>query len=1704
MLTLEVAKARLAEWQLDRSETDTDQANARRTRVLTRMRGLAAPTRAVAFALTGYSEDGQRHGNDDWAAERLAFATAARQLDELSPDELRAVFEAFLPGLTPLVADTFQFLKRLPCQDYGGRKPFRSFRDRHTAVGRARWLDNMRQSLEIYRPDILTPAWLAAWAPYLGRHSRAPCNEDVAYLLASVIDGGGLEAHEVLEILQASATNEHEVGSMGRHVPRALLTCSNPDAWEFIEKLLLAAQRQEGLRQVILQTVDEAHPEAFRRMVRLILEHDLVRFSSVVQAVNGWVSLAWDSASAGVIKKSLESILLYLDDEVARDAAIEGKDAQETFFGLWAVAFDDVGAAIQRAAPLATHKKAETRFAAVTFLCHAGVEECATALAQAAKDDDLRVALLALRGLPPLDAEQDAALIHDVFATMEAIVRRLPKEPVDLKPLVWPWMSLRADRESVAPRLKDMLGTRSPLELVPYFPMLGGYHRVAAFNRITDQPSLNAATRKVVVDCTADATLGPHALEVLEKLRITQNEAIAIEKLLTRKAADTRRGALSLLVSQSDDDAQTSADRLVAAGNVEQRLGGLELLRLLAAAGRNTATCQEKAAAFAKGRKKLSKEEQTHVTAIADASDAKWSLDDALGLMDPTALTPRMPPLPQPVTFFTDAAYRCIESLDALIHEHRADEVRSEAEEQREGGGQREGSPKLLGEVGWSFRSVDYGKSAEEAAKELPLRAVWEAWWSERPADLRDRDELELLRAVILMDVRVRDDDGWNESLEHPAARDAAAAMHALAPLKELRYPPVVGNVLKWLNYLHPAKGTSDYLLNAAEASLAMVPRELLGQPRPEESAKKRESYWSRPRDLWHEWGPFTAWKSEAEGHFHRRGEGWTLEQNRRLWQLQHWQDIPAPGEPRSRPDFSLTLLMRRENLANDYDVLDHLLGPRATPLPLGRESPRHGSSAGFSALSDATEGSSKKVLAAECPALTTLVDRCRDRILEIELARGETPTVATGPALALRSLDGIAALVRVCTEMNKGKLGMASYSWESDGQTRGSTFTHLLRITCPLGDETPAMFAKAVSPLRKQGVLTDERLLELAFLAPQWLASVEESLRWKGLREGVYWYLAHMAYSAKGVLDQTDPAHLGESDKAARLTRRASVFDRIVAERTPLTDAQRLEGGVDVGWFRKAHAAVGAKRWQMIAEAAKQASSPQQANKAEHLGQVVLGKASRTAIVRDIRTKRLKHSVRLLGLLPLPEGTKRTPELVARYRVITEYQRYARGLSAMTKPDAMRSVEIGLANLASTAGYPDALRMTWALEAEGLADLRQGVANATAEGVTVSLAIGADHVPSVTYAKGGKPLKTCPATVKKNKKVNELLERASQLKRQAPRMKASLETMMCRGDEFTGSELRELAEHPLLWPQLSRLVLMGDGVLGYPDMHGQVLRDHAGALEPVKKTERLRIAHPLDLYESTQWPAWQRDCFAAECVQPCKQVFRELYVLTKTERSDKLRSRRYAGQQIHPRQAMALFGARGWRTQDGVEKIFHDAEILASVGFVAGWGSPLDVEGLTLNSITFYRRDQYEPVPLAEVPQRIFSEVMRDLDLVVSVAHRSGVDPEVTASTVEMRISLLRETCTLMGIKNVTFKSTHAVVKGKLGDYSVHLGSGVIHRMPGGALWIVAVGAQHRGRLFLPFADDDPRTAEVIAKVLLLARDESIQDPTILEQIQR
>ena len=98
--------------------------------------------------------------------------------------------------------------------------------------------------------------------------------------------------------------------------------------------------------------------------------------------------------------------------------------------------------------------------------------------------------------------------------------------------------------------------------------------------------------------------------------------------------------------------------------------------------------------------------------------------------------------------------------------------------------------------------------------------------------------------------------------------------------------------------------------------------------------------------------------------------------------------------------------------------------------------------------------------------------------------------------------------------------------------------------------------------------------------------------------------------------------------------------------------------------------------------------------------------------------------------------------------------------------------------------------------------------------------------------------------------------------------------------------------------------------------------------------------------------------------------------------------------------------------------------------------------------------------------------------------------------------VVMTREAARLLKLTNIEVLARHVLIEGTLGKYAVHLGSASVHRLPGEFICIVPVQNLQRGRLFLPFVDSDPRTAEVVSKVLLLARDQEIRDPTLLEQL--
>ena len=243
---------------------------------------------------------------------------------------------------------------------------------------------------------------------------------------------------------------------------------------------------------------------------------------------------------------------------------------------------------------------------------------------------------------------------------------------------------------------------------------------------------------------------------------------------------------------------------------------------------------------------------------------------------------------------------------------------------------------------------------------------------------------------------------------------------------------------------------------------------------------------------------------------------------------------------------------------------------------------------------------------------------------------------------------------------------------------------------------------------------------------------------------------------------------------------------------------------------------------------------------------------------------------------------------------------------------------------------------------------------------------------------------------------------------------------------------------------------------------------------------------------------------YEKQWVQPFKQVFREYYPITQEELQERTISRRYAGHQVRPRQTIALLRGRGWTVDydQGLQKVFYRENLIVQMFALADWFSPAETEAPTLETVTFRHRHTGVLIPLEEVPPILFSEVMRDLDLAVSVAHASGVDPEASHSTIEMRMAIATELVALLKLPNVSWLKAHAKIRGALASYSIHMGSGVIHAEGIGMIAILPIHSQARGRIFLPFADDDPKTAEIMSKIVLLAEDRKIKDPAIIRQI--
>ncbi len=1668
-------------------------------------------TRTIGRLMLGVDEKGKRESQSmpTW---RMQIEGAER-LKTLDEPELLRLGEAFFPRFPDAFKAAWKLHERLPFQRGFAPKPFRApTRPDLLIKARRRFLANLLSNLEGYDEDLV---WLAAHASHLATGIA----EQFGLLLAAAIDLGGTQARDIEQVLRDSASGLHEIGQMGRHVTAAFLCSQKPECWEFVEKLLLAAQRQEGLRQAILESIDFSHPDAFRHMLRVIDENGLTRFSSTVRAVDVWLGLLLDSASEKYVSEMLQSLTVLLDDEVPRNEAISGDDVHKAYLALWSIAFEDAPAAIPVAAELIRHQTVEFRFLAVHILGMLGLRESYDHVLPAVDDADLRVAVygaaiadmelgrrmleqntVSAQNIAEIEAylTQGSAYAHvhvplppqdsgDLFERLEQLYERVPVGEKEQKPLVWPWMKVGVGKKYVADRMVTALGTRPASRLLPYLDSMSPESRMRAAYLLGTMSKLDSESRSTLVRLIGDPAgiVRETAVRAMTKIKLKPAELPPLEALLDRRKSDLRRGVLTLILSLEDSAVLASAARLMESKIISKRLAGLDLLKQLQGAGRSIDLVRTSAEAFGSSRKKLEHDEQVYLNALTQTDSVVVTLDDAAGLMDTTKRTPPTWPQAREVKLSTPATIELIKLFDDAIHEHREETVTFKRYD-----GEQETQP--LGAINHGFPGLlypDLGKLKVRSLDELPLRDLWFKVWENRPTSARDGDGLEAVRASFVT------------SLMHPHSaglRDGWRQEHMkqlVGTLPEVKYRTVLSDVLGWIVFYETKANVGAFVMDAFETLLASIPKDKLTD---EIENRKQPGLERTFRDQIHGFSGLSTTLQLIAEHKNL----WTSEHARRMFLLMRWIDEPFFGATpqnrtdttkapkiatkqgpakneamqskrlsRDRMDWFELLEAFRAGFANPHDLFDHLLGART-----------HTAYGGRSAFDALNRGTYQLLTGALDASVAPIVRRAMERVLEIELTRGETETVVTPAAMAMRYSGGLDALLRVLKAIGRDPKLQRTYTWGTASQGKSPVFSHLIRVSMPGKDETPEQFREAA----KAAGIDEPTLLAVAFYAPQWARHVQLALGWPLFEEAVWWFHAHTKDNAWRI------------EHAVR-----EAWNAEIRKLTPLSLEDLMEGAVDVDWFHRTHKAIGQTRWARLDEFAKYASGGAGHKRAQLFAQAMLGNLKKLDLGKDIEARRKQDSLRALGLLPLDKKTARN-DVLERYTLMQEFIRTSRQFGSLRQSSEKLAARIGQENLARTAGYADPTRLQWAMEGLATADLAAGPVTVTVNDLTVSLAIDADGLPEITVKRGDKWLKSLPPEARKNEAVAELTERKTHLRRSASRMRQSLELAMCRGDSFTGESLQDLMGNVILRPMLERLVFRSDLIAGYPVSQGKGLRGPDGTIEPVKKDETLRLAHPVDFLASKQWTQWQHDCFANERIQPFKQVFRELYILTEAEKSDSTFSHRYAGQQVNPRQTLALLGSRGWVTapEAGVFRTFHEEKLVAWIEFMEPFHTPAEVEGLTVEKVRFARRGEHEYAKLIDVPPRLFSEVMRDVDLIVSVAHRGAVDPEASASTMQLRAALVRESIQLLKLEKVRVKEPHVYIRGSLAEYSVHLGSATTHMMPGGTLVIVPVHSQHRGRIFLPFADDDPKSAEILSKVILLARDDEIKDPNLLDQI--
>ena len=1497
-------------------------------------------------------------------------------------------------------------------------------------------------------------------------HSNSLYSQEYSLVLAAAINKGD---KEIGQLCLDSIYGRHEQSKPSRIIIKAMLLSDQKECWIAIEKLLLSAQRQEGLRQSILECLDETSLGAMKHLIKVILDHKLTRFSSVVRAIDVWAGFGWEAEKESTVRRFLELADRFLSDPTQITSAIESDDNAEVYMALWAQGVLDV----MQCPPLldkilqGNHEKISL---ALYFISQVGISS-----------SSIKYGNLYLDHSDPVIACQAIELVNvpsfidvlkrqeklDLFKKLENKLDSFPKKTTKSKPRVFSWLCLSYGKEVVLDLMINLinLSKEQDMDLIlPHFEHLALTHREKVTRLILPEyytyyyeekkivkTSLSRKKRDFAFSILKDRSEGIKntAINALSNAKLLDSEILVFEDLLKRKSADFRKSTLELIVKHGEKQILKSAGRLLLAKNEEQRLAGLDLLLWIKKNSRgNDKWLQNAVLAFSERNKITSKEELILSGLKENATNLKeYNADNGYGLYNPKNVLQNILYDKNTSGIYSAATSdnkygltcseqhvnKCIEELGELIIEHKDFEYKYEDWENKTTVG-------LLGNVFSAFKTNMAGMSAEEKFCNYPQHHIWREWFEKSGLSARDI-------FIVNLNLAIQE---WNYHAK-AAEKTSKKARNWFFDLKipqigEYRWENPIYQILENIEDRYVYEGSIDYLSDLLKAIVSTISFSTLN------SYKESKSQWNTELKTWRD----QTFISETWNRYENKKRFMTDSQFSVYWNLsQHiYLTLHEKVKQNYLPELYDYARAFQLNLIEWDTLMWRVFQPEA-----------------IASLSEKPKAKQYDIIS-EFDFLQGILDQARNRILEIELVRGDSSTPVSLHAQNIQRLFGIENFILLLKALGKDSLHRGYiYTFGTREYNKKEILSTLLKHCHPSETDNQELFNTQI----EKANISDKRLCEAASYSPQWLCLVSNYLNWKEMESAVWWLHAH-----------TNAHHDVQTE--SEISKYSSV------DITAFKD-----GAVDMNWFKETYKSLGKDKWKKLYDSAKYISDGNGHKRAMLYADVILKNTKITEITERINKSRNQDYLRVYGLVPLSRANP-DKDALRRYQFLQKFRKESKQFGAQRQASEATAIRIAMENLARTSGYPDPIRLQWAMESKEAQEILKNTSALKIDDCLIQLLIDENGKSSIVAIKNDKKLKSIPAKHRKNKQVLELKTYHKTLQEQYRRTRKSLELAMVNGDEFSVSEMENLYKHPVVAPMIKKLVLTCNNSYGFWQ-NGSLIsfNEQSSTIEG-----DIRIAHCSDLYEAKIWSDYQGYFFTNKLVQPFKQVFRELYIPTKDELSETSVSRRYAGHQIQPKKAIALLKGQQWTVdyEEGLQKVHHKENCIARMFAMADWFSPADVEAPTIETIEFVDRKKGKRIAFEELNRRTFSETMRDIDLVVSVAHVGDVDPEASQSSIELRSVIVKETCRLFKLNNVTFSENHAKISGNLGEYSVHLGSGVCHKMAGSALSIIPVHSQHRGRLFLPFMDDDPKTAEIMSKVLLLAKDEKIMDPSILEQI--